>query len=62
MDMIDEALLRPGRLQVHMEISLPDELGRRQILMIRTQKMRQENMITSQGFSEDKTLPGLRIS
>ncbi|RAL59937.1 hypothetical protein DID88_000563 [Monilinia fructigena] len=25
MDMIDDALLRPGRLEVHMEISLPDE-------------------------------------
>ncbi|KAF8428130.1 P-loop containing nucleoside triphosphate hydrolase protein [Tirmania nivea] len=40
MDMIDEALLRPGRLEVHMEISLPDETGRRQILKIHTNKMR----------------------
>ncbi|KAF9450678.1 vesicular-fusion protein SEC18 [Macrolepiota fuliginosa MF-IS2] len=39
-DMIDEALLRPGRLEVHMEISLPDEKGRRQILGIHTHKMR----------------------
>jgi vesicle-fusing ATPase len=39
-DMIDEALLRPGRLEVHMEISLPDEHGRRQILTIHTNKMR----------------------
>ena len=39
-DMIDEALLRPGRLEVHMEISLPDEDGRRQILKIHTTKMR----------------------
>ena len=39
MDMIDEALLRPGRLEVHMEISLPDEGGRRQILKIHTNKM-----------------------
>ena len=31
-DMIDEALLRAGRLEVHMEISLPDESGRAQIL------------------------------
>ena len=35
-DMIDEALLRPGRLEVHMEISLPDEHGRLQILKIHT--------------------------
>ena len=39
-DMIDEALLRPGRLEVHMEISLPDEHGRHQILNIHTAKMR----------------------
>lgn len=30
-DMIDEALLRPGRMEVQLEISLPDELGRLQI-------------------------------
>ncbi len=39
-DMIDSALLRPGRLEVHMEISLPDEKGRYQILGIHTSKMR----------------------
>jgi vesicle-fusing ATPase len=39
MDMIDDALLRPGRLEVHMEISLPDEAGRAQILKIHTSKM-----------------------
>ncbi|PWN53756.1 AAA-domain-containing protein [Violaceomyces palustris] len=40
LDMIDEALLRPGRLEVHMEINLPDEHGRRQIIGIQTSKMR----------------------
>ncbi|KAF9062844.1 hypothetical protein BDP27DRAFT_1427531 [Rhodocollybia butyracea] len=39
-DMIEEALLRPGRLEVHMEISLPDEHGRLPILNIHTAKMR----------------------
>ncbi|KAH0840245.1 P-loop containing nucleoside triphosphate hydrolase protein [Lanmaoa asiatica] len=39
-DLIDEALLRPGRLEVHMEISLPDAEGRYQILRIHTAKMR----------------------
>ena len=38
-DMIDDALLRPGRLEVHMEISLPDEDGRLQILKIHTTPM-----------------------
>lgn len=35
-DMIDEALLRPGRLEIHVEIGLPDEPGRLQILNIHT--------------------------
>ncbi|OJT15463.1 Vesicular-fusion protein sec18 [Trametes pubescens] len=45
LDMIDEALLRPGRLEVHMEISLPDEKGRVQILNIHTSKMRQNGVM-----------------
>lgn len=45
MDMIDDALLRPGRLEVHMEISLPDEHGRAQILKIHTQRMRDNNVM-----------------
>lgn len=44
-DMIDDALLRPGRLEVHMEISLPDEHGRQQILKIHTAKMRDNNVM-----------------
>lgn len=44
-DMIDEALLRAGRLEVHMEISLPDEFGRLQILNIHTAKMRTNNIL-----------------
>lgn len=39
-DMIDEALLRPGRLEVQVEISLPDETGRYQILNIHTSRMK----------------------
>lgn len=40
-DMIDEALLRPGRLEVQMEIGLPDEFGRNQILNIHTTRMKE---------------------
>ena len=47
LDMIDEALLRPGRLEVHIEISLPDEGGRFQILNIHTSKMRNNNVMAS---------------
>lgn len=37
---IDDAILRPGRLEVHVEISLPDQEGRLQILNIHTEEMR----------------------
>ncbi|EIW76291.1 vesicular-fusion protein SEC18 [Coniophora puteana RWD-64-598 SS2] len=52
MDMIDEAVLRPGRLEVHMEISLPDARGRHQILRIHTTKMR-----TNRVMADDVDLP-----
>ncbi|RYO89303.1 hypothetical protein DL764_008597 [Monosporascus ibericus] len=44
-DLIDDALLRPGRLEVHMEISLPDEDGRLQILNIHTSRIRKANRL-----------------
>ncbi|VDD89773.1 unnamed protein product [Enterobius vermicularis] len=44
-DMIDEALLRPGRLEVQLEISLPDENGRLQILKIHTSTMKEYNKL-----------------
>lgn len=44
-DMIDDALLRPGRLEVHLEISLPDEPGRLEIIKIHTSKMRDNNLL-----------------
>ncbi|KAH8883908.1 vesicular-fusion protein SEC18 [Thozetella sp. PMI_491] len=46
-DMIDDALLRPGRLEVQIEISLPDEFGRQQILKIHTAKMKENNILES---------------
>ena len=47
-DMIDEAILRPGRLEVHIEISLPDEHGRQQIINIHTAKMRANKKISEE--------------
>ena len=44
-DMIDEAMLRPGRLEIHLEISLPDEFGRRQIFDIHSKHMRENNLL-----------------
>ena len=47
-DMIDEAILRPGRLEIHLEIGLPDERGRLQIFEIHTKNMK---------LNEDVDLP-----
>lgn len=46
-DMIDDALLRPGRLELHMEISLPDEFGRSQIIKIHTKRMLENGVLDS---------------
>jgi vesicle-fusing ATPase len=44
-DMLDEAILRPGRLEVHIEIGLPDEAGRNQILKIHSMKMSENEFL-----------------
>ena len=46
LDMIDEALLRPGRMEVHVEITLADEKGRVEIFNIHTKKMRDSNRLS----------------
>merc|ERR1719487_1090898 len=43
LDLIDEALLRPGRFEVHVEINLPSETGREEIFQIHTKKMKDTN-------------------
>lgn len=44
-DLIDSALLRPGRFEVQLEIPLPDEAGRRQIFKIHTTSMVKEKKL-----------------
>ena len=44
-DLIDEAILRPGRLELHIEIGLPNEKGRLQIFNIHTKKMRENKVL-----------------
>jgi len=45
LDLIDEAILRPGRLELHIEIALPDVPGRQQIINIHTQKLKDTKRI-----------------
>ena len=46
-ELLDPALLRPGRFEVQIEIGLPDEEGRREIFDIHTRLMRESHMISS---------------
>jgi len=46
-DMIDEAMLRPGRLELHLEIGLPSEEGRLQIFKIHTSSMKKNNLLAA---------------
>ena len=45
-DLIDEALLRAGRIEVHIEIGLPNLDGRKQIFRIHTNKMQNNSMMS----------------
>lgn len=53
LDLIDKAMLRPGRFEVHLEIGLPDHIGRKQILLIHTKNLR-ENKILEDGIDFDQ--------
>lgn len=44
-DLIDEAILRPGRMEVQIETHLPDEKGRSDILEIHTRTMRSHDYL-----------------
>ena len=46
-DIIDPAILRPGRFDIHVEIGLPDNDGRIKILEIHTKKMRENHKLAS---------------
>lgn len=51
-DALDEAVLRPGRLEVQIEIHLPDEKGRNDILTIHTNKMSKKNYLNNVKLDE----------
>ena len=44
-DLLDPALLRPGRLELQVEVGLPDATGRAQILKIHTNSMASEGLL-----------------
>ena len=46
-DLIDEAILRPGRFGVHIEVTIPNEKGRLDILKIHTNEMYKNKVISS---------------
>ncbi|KAF7684772.1 Vesicle-fusing ATPase [Astathelohania contejeani] len=45
LDLIDKALLRPGRFEIHIEISLPDEESRFEIFTIHTKEIAKNKML-----------------
>ena len=47
-DLIDEAILRPGRFEVQVEITIPDEKGRLEIFQIQTKNMREHGLLHSE--------------
>jgi len=55
-DLIDEALLRPGRFEVKVEIGLPDLQGRLEILSIHTDELQRNGLL-----DRDVSLEGLAV-
>ncbi|KAE8302554.1 Vesicle-fusing ATPase [Giardia duodenalis] len=53
-ELLDEALMRPGRFEVHLEIGLPDCRGREQILRIHT-----KNLVAAKSLASDVNIAHL---
>ena len=51
-DLLDDAMMRPGRLEVQIEVTLPDEKGRYDILTIHTSKMLNNGYTTNINLDE----------
>lgn len=48
LDLVDTAFLRPGRFDVQLKIDLPNKLSRQQILRIKTEKLRRNELLDSE--------------
>uniref|UniRef100_A0A1X7VB22 Vesicle-fusing ATPase n=1 Tax=Amphimedon queenslandica TaxID=400682 RepID=A0A1X7VB22_AMPQE len=46
-ELMDPALLRPGRFEVQIEVGLPDEEGREEIFSIHTREMRESGILST---------------
>lgn len=57
-DVIDPALLRPGRFELHLKIDLPDQAGRLEILNIHTKAMRQGGLLDDNTVDSLATIAG----
>lgn len=51
-DMMDEALFRPGRIELSIEIGLPNESDRLEILQVHTNKLRKTNRLKNVNLEE----------
>ena len=60
-DILDPALLRPGRFDRLIEIPLPDEKGRSQILKIHSQKMKLENIDFNEVVNKTEGFNGAEV-
>lgn len=44
LDLLDDAILRPGRFELHVKVGIPDFEGRKQIFRIHTKHIRENNL------------------
>ena len=55
-ELLDPALLRPGRLEVQLRVELPDRVGRRDILRIHTRQMKEQNALSQDAIDNIEDL------
>ena len=61
LDTLDEAIIRPGRLERHIEVGLPDRDGRVQILEIHTKNMKKETLDLKEIANQTENFTGAEL-